>query len=144
MDDGSPDALRLGVVDRIGALIGSITDLAIRLRWLTVVLALLFTFGAGYAAATKLAVHTDTTAMIDEREAFRQNYNRYIAEFEDLRGAILVVVSAAQPEIADFQANRLADRLDQTEVAAAEGRQQILPRVFLFPVVDVGIQQGFG
>jgi len=77
---------------------------------------------AGWYTATHLAIDTDTTAMIDEDVPFRQSYNRYVAAFPDLRGAILAVVEAETPELARKRAGELAVALAD-EVTAIESVQ---------------------
>ncbi|MEO0394001.1 MAG: MMPL family transporter [Pseudomonadota bacterium] len=67
---------------------------------------------AGWFTANQLTLDTDTTAMFDKREPFRQHYEAYVRVFPDPRGAIIAIVDANHPALAREKAQRLAGLLE--------------------------------
>ena len=72
------------------------------------ILALAVTLAAGYAAATRIGIDTDTTDMLSEDLAFRQNDAAVRAAFPQLTDVLSVVVEAGTPDAAGDAAARLA------------------------------------
>ncbi|WP_281301722.1 MULTISPECIES: MMPL family transporter [unclassified Iodidimonas] len=85
-----------------------------------------------YAAITSLGINTDSSQMIDRREAFRQNAIAMDRAFPKLRDQILVIIRAETPDEADHAASELAKALRQ--------RRDLFSEVFA-PRVDPYFQR---
>ena len=113
-----------GFTSIVGGFLASIVRLATRLSALMVLVFIALAVLAGWYTATNLKLDTDTTDMIDERVAFRQHYQAYVANFPDPRGAIIAIVEASHPGVARDQALALKQRLGD-EITAIENVEYV-------------------
>ena len=96
-----------------------ICQIATRFSWAVIAAFTALAVLSGWYTATSLKLDTDTTDMIDERVAFRQHYQEYVADFPDPRGAIIGIIEANHPGVARTQANNLKTLLAD-EITAIE------------------------
>lgn len=84
---------------------------SIRRPWVTIALGLIVTVLALAIAADRLAMTTDTAALISPKVGWRQQERRMETAFPQLRDNMLIVVDGETPELAEDAAARLAARL---------------------------------
>ena len=69
--------------------------------WLTLAAGLVLVLLAGFFAADRFAITTDTAALISPQVPWRQQERRMEAAFPQLRDAMLIVVDGRTPELAE-------------------------------------------
>jgi hopanoid biosynthesis associated RND transporter like protein HpnN len=92
-------------------LLAAWVNLARRGRWAVLLLCLLLTALAVWAAATRLGVSTDTSAMLDPELAFQRQDRALKEAFPQLGGELVVVVEAVTAAQADRATARLTEAL---------------------------------
>ncbi|WP_132391270.1 MMPL family transporter [Novosphingobium sp. PhB165] len=84
---------------------------SVRRPWLTLVLGLVVTALALWIAADRIAMTTDTSALISPKVSWRQQEERMESAFPQLRDNMLIVVDGETPELAEDAAARLSAAL---------------------------------
>lgn len=107
----------------MGSFLQTITHWCCARAGLVLMLGLLLMLGSVWTLATKIAVVTDTDAMIDTALEYRQAYSAYQAAYPDLGDTIAVIVEGDAPELRQRIVDQLAaltanDRANFTAVYA--------------------------
>ncbi|WP_395397053.1 MMPL family transporter [Novosphingobium sp. BL-8A] len=114
---------------------------SIRRPWLTLALAAILTGLALFVAADRIAMTTDTAALISPTVGWRQQEQRMEAAFPQLRDNMLIIVDGETPELAEDATVRLAASLsgDKTHfrlVTRPDGGDFFAREGLLFGSVD--------
>ncbi|HEX5317950.1 MAG TPA: hopanoid biosynthesis-associated RND transporter HpnN, partial [Stellaceae bacterium] len=95
----------------IASLVIRLVEFAHRYALAVVVAAALITAGAGYFAATHLAIDTDIEQMLPSDTTWRQQEIALDRAFPQNANLLAIVIDGASPELADAAAASLAGRL---------------------------------
>jgi hopanoid biosynthesis associated RND transporter like protein HpnN len=91
----------------IERVVASIVAAALRLPWLTILLALALTAGAVSYITSHFAITTDTSQLISSDLDWRQREQQFDAAFPQHNDTIDVVIDGATPELAESSARKL-------------------------------------
>src|SRR5208337_2294750 len=105
-------------------LIVTIVRFCARHAWLVLAAAIALACGSAYYAADQFALNTDITALISPNLPWRQREIAYVKAFPRQETAILAVVGAPTPELAEDAAQKLTQQLNR-EHSIIRGAQQI-------------------
>ncbi|MEO0399402.1 MAG: MMPL family transporter [Pseudomonadota bacterium] len=97
------------------------TTLARSLSWVTLAAVLALTAAAGYVAATRLKVNTDTSAMLDPSLPFQQKALALRTAFPDIKSDVVIIIEGKT--------------LDETEAFTSALRDQLLAQPDVFASV---------
>ena len=89
----------------------SLVAASVRRPWLTLVIGLVLTLGALFVNAQRMAMTTDTAALISSSVDWRQQEQRMEAAFPQLRDAMLIIVDGDTPERAEGATVQLVAKL---------------------------------
>jgi predicted exporter len=89
----------------------SLVTASVRRPWLTLAIGLVLTLGALFVNAQRMAMTTDTAALISSSVEWRQQEQRMEAAFPQLRDAMLIIVDGDTPERAEGATVQLAAKL---------------------------------
>ncbi|MBN9290276.1 MAG: hopanoid biosynthesis-associated RND transporter HpnN, partial [Hyphomicrobium denitrificans] len=87
--------------------VARIVAAALRLPWLTVLLAIALTAGAVQYISTHFAITTDTSQLISSDLDWRQREQQFDAAFPQHSDTIEVVIDGTTPEVAEAAARKL-------------------------------------
>jgi len=97
----------------VGQILAHWVKLTHRFALWFVVLASLATAGLLYYTANNLGINTDTAEMLSETLPFRRNYKKFTNAFPHYDDALIVVVDADTPELAQEASSALAAGLER-------------------------------
>lgn len=89
----------------------SLVTASVRRPWLTLAIGLVLALGALFVNAQRMAMTTDTAALISSSVEWRQQEQRMEAAFPQLRDAMLIIVDGDTPERAEGATVQLAAKL---------------------------------
>ncbi|WP_292960915.1 MMPL family transporter [Novosphingobium sp. UBA1939] len=89
----------------------SLVTASVRRPWLTLAIGLVLALGSLFVNAQRMAMTTDTAALISSSVEWRQQEQRMEAAFPQLRDAMLIIVDGDTPERAEGATVQLAAKL---------------------------------
>ncbi|MFT3731983.1 MAG: MMPL family transporter [Hyphomicrobium sp.] len=95
--------------------VAAIVAAAVRLSWLTILLALGATAGAIYYVAHNFAITTDTSQLISPELDWRKRERQFDAAFPQHTDTIDIVIDGKTPELTESAAARLATALSESK-----------------------------
>jgi hopanoid biosynthesis associated RND transporter like protein HpnN len=97
----------------VGQTLARWVNLAHRFALWVVLLASIMTVALFYYTANNLGINTDTAEMLSETLPFRRNYSAFKAAFPQYDDALLIVIDADTPELAQDASTALVAQLQQ-------------------------------
>ena len=102
-----------GFGELVGQTLARWVNVAHRFALWFVLLASIITVALLYYTANNLGINTDTAEMLSETLPFRRNYSAFKTAFPQYDDAMLIVIDAETPELAQDASTALAAQLQQ-------------------------------